>query len=326
VRGPCNPALIRFNAPTMTAAGLSQTVTIAAGDTAAEFVPAANMVCRSLRVGDAELLYSPHPPQGVQAYAERGKTMGIPLLYPWANRLSHRGYDAAGKRVTLPEPDGRYALDPGGLPIHGALPGDLLWEIARATSDTVRAKLRWGSAKLLDLFPFEHELELEAVVSPGALSIATTVLATGDGPVPVSFGFHPYLRPPGGDRARWLVQLGARQRLALDERMIPTGERTPLTERSFELADGSWDDGLAELDHPPVFAAAAGQSRLSVTFDEGFDWAQVYAPPGKDFICFEPMTAPTDALNSGEGLRVLEPGQRHRARFTVMLSSHGEEA
>ena len=31
------------------------------------------------------------------------------------------------------------------------------------------------------------------------------------------------------------------------------------------------------------------------------------------------MTAATDALNSGEGLLVLEPGQRHRARFTVAL-------
>ena len=78
----------------------------------------------------------------------------------------------------------------------------------------------------------------------------------------------------------------------------------------------------------PCSPSTADGRRLSVTFDEGFDWAQVYAPPGKDFICFEPMTAPTDALNSGEGLQVLEPGQRHRARFTVMLSMHtpGQEA
>ncbi|MFZ0388713.1 MAG: aldose 1-epimerase [Solirubrobacteraceae bacterium] len=315
--GACNPALIRFNARTMPVGELSHTITIAAGDTVAEFVPAANMVCVSLRVGGAELL---DQGQGVKAYAEHGKTMGVPLLYPWANRLDRRGYEAAGKRVTLPESDGRYAIDPGGLPIHGALPGDLVWEVARATSDSVRAQLRWGSAKLLELFPFEHQLELEAVVSPGGLSIATTVLASGPEPVPVSFGFHPYLRLPAGQRETWHVHLGATQRLELDDRMIPTGERRPLAQRSFELADSSWDDGLAGLADPPVFAASADGQRLSVTFDEGFDWAQVYAPPGKEFICFEPMTAPTDALNSGEGLRVLEPGQRHRARFTVMLS------
>jgi aldose 1-epimerase len=300
----------------------SHTVTIAAGDTVAEFAPAANMVCGSLSVGDAQLLDLGH---GLQAYAQAGKTMGIPLLYPWANRLSHRGYEAAGTDVTLPDPDGRYPLDPGGLPIHGALPGDLVWEVAEQPGpDRIRARLTWNSPPLLELFPFEHELELEAIVSDGTLSIATTVLASGADRVPVSFGFHPYLRLPGGDRETWHVELGATQRLELDERLIPTGDRTPLAQRSFELADSSWDDGLAGLDDPPMFAAAAGGRRLSVRFDEGFDWAQVYAPPGKDFICFEPMTAPTDALNSGKGLRVLEPGQRHRARFTVMLAT--EEA
>jgi aldose 1-epimerase len=310
----------------MTGGDLSQTITIAAGDTVAEFVPAANMVCVSLRVGGAQLVDLEH---GLQAYADNGKTMGIPLLYPWANRLSHRGFEAAGKRVTLPDPGGRYPLDPGGLPIHGALPGDLVWEVAEPpAADRVRARLRWSLPRLLELFPFEHEVEFEASVSDGALSIATTVLASGPDPVPVSFGFHPYLKPPAGDRESWHVVLGATQRLELDGRMIPTGERSRLAEPSFELTDGSWDDGLAELDDPPVFAVAADGRRLSVTFDEGFDWAQVYAPPGKDFICFEPMTAPTDALNSGEGLRVLEPGQRHRARFTVMLSRYtpGQEA
>jgi aldose 1-epimerase len=311
----------------MTTKDLSHTVTIAAADTVAEFVPAANMVCASLRVGGAELLELGH---GVAAYAERGKTMGIPLLYPWANRLGHRGYEAAGERVTLPDPDGRYSIDPGGLPIHGALPGDLIWEVVddQPETDRVRARLRWEAPSLLELFPFEHGLEFEAIVSAGALSIATTVVASGPGPVPVSFGFHPYLKLPAGDREQWHVALGASERLELDDRMIPTGKRRPLTPRSFELADSSWDDGLAALDDPPTFAATADGRRLSLTFDEGFDWGQVYAPPGHDFICFEPMTAPTDALNSGNGLTILTPGQRHRTRFTVTFSPHtsGEEA
>jgi aldose 1-epimerase len=301
----------------MTSGDLSHTVTIAAGDTVAEFVPAANMVCASLRVGTAQLL---DLGRGVAVYAEQGKTMGIPLLYPWANRLSDRGYDAAGQRVTLPDPDGRYPIDPGGLPIHGALPGDLVWTASQPAPDRVHARLGWDGPALLELFPFEHEVEFEAIVSDGALSIVTTVVASGPEPVPVSFGFHPYLKLPDSDRTRWHVELGAAQRLQLDGRMIPTGERIPLEPRSFELADSSWDDGLAGLDDPPVFAATADGLRLSVTFDEGFDSGQVYAPPGHDFICFEPMTAPTDALNSGDRLRVLEPGQRHRTRFTVMLS------
>ena len=232
----------------MTSGDLNHTVTIAAGDTVAEFVPAANMVCISLRVGGAQLLDTGH---GLQQYAQAGKTMGIPLLYPWANRLDHRGYEAAGKRVTLPDPDGRYPVDPGGLPIHGAIPGDLVWDSSQSGSDRVQARLEWDVPALLELFPFEHTVEFEALVAEGALSITTTVLASGAEPVPVSFGFHPYLRLPAGDRETWHVELGAAQQLELDDRMIPTGERRPLAQRSFLLADSSWDDGLAGLTIPP---------------------------------------------------------------------------
>jgi galactose mutarotase-like enzyme len=301
----------------MTPADLNQTITIAAGSTSAQFVPTANMVCASVRVDGDELL---HPTHGLQAYAEHGKTMGIPLLYPWANRLRRAGYEAGGRAVALPAADGRYALDPNGLPIHGALPGDLVWEASQPEADRVHARLRWNAPSLLELFPFEHELGLEATVTPGTLSIATTVEATGVDRVPVSFGFHPYLTLAAGDREQWRVRLGASQRLVLDDHMIPTGERTPLAPRELMLEGSSWDDGLAGLDDPPVFSVSGGAKRLTVTFDEGFAWAQVYSPAGEDFICFEPMTAPTDALNSGDGLVVLAPGERHRTRFTVALA------
>ncbi len=55
------------------------------GSMAAEFVPEANMLCCSLtRKGSSCCT----PGRGVRAYGDRGKTMGIPLLHPWANRLS----------------------------------------------------------------------------------------------------------------------------------------------------------------------------------------------------------------------------------------------
>ena len=35
------------------------------------------------------------------------------------------------------------------------------------------------------------------------------------------------------------------------------------------------------------------------------------------FICFEPMTAPTDALSTGIGLRVIAPGASFAASFRL---------
>ena len=69
----------------MASADGMQTVVIESPQLRATFVPGAGMVCSSLCHDGAELLAQCN---GVRAYAERGSTMGIPLLYPWANRLA----------------------------------------------------------------------------------------------------------------------------------------------------------------------------------------------------------------------------------------------
>lgn len=291
-------------------------ITSAGGETVARFEPEANLVCSSLRHRDGELL---EVGDGVAAYATRGATMGIPLLYPWANRLSRRGYEAAGRAVTLPAPEGRYALDPNGLPIHGALPGELRWEVDDHFADRLLATLRWDGPRLLELFPFVHEVQVEAAVFEQGLALTTIVEATGSDPVPIAFGYHPYLRIPGSDRRGWQVDLGASEQLVLDERMIPTGEREPLARRDFLLGDESFDDAFIGLSDPAQFLVGDGETELSVSFEAGYGWAQMYAPAGRDFVCFEPMTAPTDALNRGEALTVIAPGERYRASFRVTV-------
>jgi galactose mutarotase-like enzyme len=287
----------------------------------AQFVPEANMLCRSLVHEGVELL---HAGRGVEAYARRGKTMGIPLLHPWANRLARPGYAAAGKEVTLPAPEGRYGLDPNGLPIHGALPGLLRWEVLdTGARDRVSARLDWRAPELMELFPFAHELRIDALAGDAGLELVTTLRATGEDAVPVSFGYHPYLRPPGdAPRADWQVALGASERLVLDDQMIPTGATRPLDPRSFALDASSWDDGLAGLTAPPEFSVSAGPRTLTVIFDEGFPFAQVFAPDGQDFICFEPMTAPTNALVDGGALTVVAPGDEYRTAFSIAVTDN----
>jgi aldose 1-epimerase len=294
------------------------TITSPAGDTTAEFVPGANLLCCSLCHDGAELL---DRGEGIEAYAERGKTMGIPLLYPWANRLSGHGYAAAGRTVRLPEAGAgtRYGVDPNGLPIHGAMPGRVVWD-ARAEGERLSASVAWEGDDLLAIFPFRHRLSVQAVLAERRLTITTTVHADADDAVPVAFGYHPYLRIPGSSREGWQVDLGAEQQLLLDDRMIPTGERAPLTARDFLLGERSLDDGLAALETPAQFLVSDGERSLSVSFEAGYEWAQVYAPPGHDFICFEPMTAPTDALNSGTGLNVIAPGEDYVASFTIAVT------
>jgi aldose 1-epimerase len=296
-----------------------ETVTLGSpdGTTEAEFVPAANMVCCSFRYRGTEIL---HQGAGVEAYARRGWTMGIPLLHPWANRLASYEYRAAGKHVILPRNAGMVPDDGAGLPIHGVLPGLMRWAIEQRSQHSLSSRLGWTSQPLLELFPFAHELALDVTVANGMLTMCTTLAASAGDSVPVSFGYHPYLRVPRSHRQDWQIHVGAFRRLVLDEKMIPTGEREPVAQRMLNLKDVSLDDGFDALAVPPEFKANAHGTGVAVEFVRGYPYAQIYAPAGSDFVCFEPMTAPTNALNSGDGLRIVEPGETHEAIFKITVA------
>ena len=279
------------------------------------------MLCSSLTVDGDELLDGG---RGVDAYASQGHTMGIPLLYPWANRLAAFTYEAAGAAVSLPDDRALLPADPNGLPIHGVVPS-LLHFHTRTGEDgaTLTAALDWSSPELLALFPFRHELRMEVRVGAGELTIVTTVTASGSDHVPVAFGFHPYLRVPGTSRTTWQLHLPPAEHLALDGDLIPTGARTAAPEGELALADSSWDDGFAVRSLPARYAAEAADRGIALELVSGYPFSQIYALPGKDFICFEPMTAPTNALRSGDGLTVLAPGHEYRGEFRIAFWARG---
>jgi aldose 1-epimerase len=285
-------------------------------DLRATFAPSAGMVCCSLRHRGEELLAQR---DGVRAYAERGSTMGIPLLHPWANRLSRFTYGEPPLVVELARDSPLITLDENGLPIHGVVPGKIPWEVREHAADRLRARMRWDRPALLAIFPFPHTLELEAFMSDATLTIQTTLRASSQLAVPVSFGYHPYLTIPGTDRRAWQVDLPAMRSLALDAQMIPTGSSKPVDHRRFELADSSWDDAFAAL-AGPRFAVSAARRRIELEFIEGYAYAQVFSPSDESFICFEPMTAQTNALVSGIDLPIAAPGERHRASFRISVA------
>jgi galactose mutarotase-like enzyme len=288
----------------------------------AAFVPGAGMLCCSLRHRGEELLAQN---AGVEAYAQQGKMMGVPLLYPWANRLAGFDYAVAGRTVRIPHDPSRVRLDANGLPIHGVIGGRLAWEPTDAPArdaGSLAAHLSWSDVRpaLFELFPFRHELRYEARLHDGRLEIGLSVHACGTDVVPLSFGFHPYLSPPGAPRASWLIELPAMRALALDPREIPTGPARTLAPQRFELDAREFDDGFDAVGAPARFSVTAGARRIELTFLQGYPCAQVFAPSAGQFICFEPMAAPANALRSGEGLRLLAPGERYLASFSIAVT------
>ena len=296
-----------------------EAITLAAGALEATFVPDVGMVATSFRCAGAELL---DPRRGLAGYRERGTVMGVPLLHPWANRLARDELVVGGRRVRL----GGSPLvrrDEHGLAIHGLLGAHPGWSVHEVDADGHVARLAAvldfaADRDLLDAFPFRHELVVEATLTAQALRIATTVRATGTVAVPIAFGYHPYLRLPDPDRAEWQVRLPPRRHLQLDESSLPTGAGDRQAASAFRLADLGFDDGYDGIEDGARFVVAGGGREIAVTHERGYPAAQVFSPPGAPFICFEPMTAPTNALCSGAA-RLVAPGESFTAAFSIAV-------
>jgi len=281
---------------------------------AARFVPEAGMIGMSLTDDGVELLGQR---RGLDAYVEAGKTMGIPILYPWANRLGGDTYTAAGVTVRLTPGENGVRTDPHGLPIHGTMAAYPDWRVTAETDNELSAEVDFGAdPRLLAGFPYPHVLTVSARLAERTLTVSTTVTATGDTAVPLCFGFHPYLHLPGVARSEWMIETPPLRHLGLDGQGLPTGASRTQPAMHEPLGDKAFDDAYDQVPDGAVFAVSGGGRRLEVHFERGYPVTQIFAPPGEDVVCFEPMTAPTDALRRG-GYRCAQPGEPGHARFSI---------
>ncbi len=275
------------------------TVVLRNGSLEATVAPAAAMLVTSLRHEGEELLGQR---ADAETFVRTGKTTGSPLLYPWANRLSATQFEVAGKLVDVS--DAR--RDASGSPMHGLPQVRHGWSVEPAERDRIAGTLDWDVAA----FPFRHSLRVEHRLTERALVTTTEVL----GQAPVAFGWHPFLQLPGESRADWRVEVGAATRLELDDRLLPTGRRSPRERGAEQLGERAYDEALADVDGPFVLEGA--RRRIEVHFLEGAPYAHFFAPAAEALVSFEPMAAPGNALVSGDGLQAAP----WRMRFSIEVT------
>ncbi|MBM4112953.1 MAG: aldose 1-epimerase [Phycisphaerae bacterium] len=305
------------------------------GRAALELHPGAGMVATSWTVDGVERLWLPEP---APSFLRRERTGGIPLLFPWANRLRRDRFELLGRLVDLR----RGALvhrDEVGRPMHGLLLRWSRWDRVQvdARRDRASAELDWGAHRqLASLFPFSFTLRLEWRLVQGAapgVEISAEVEA-GDEPVPIAFGWHPYVRLPGARAACGVTALDGvlrrvpledglpRRRhgaLALDESPTarPLGDASSARRlgraRIDELCAGAREGTEVRIDGPKG-------ARVAFQFVRGVRFAQLFAPQDTECASVEPMTAPTAALSDGAAeLPILGPRQRFSACFRIQV-------
>ena len=254
---------------------------------------------------------------------------GIPFLAPWANRMASGGFRANGREYRFS--DG-LRLDSNGLPIHGMLTVSRLWEMVAMGSDDhsafVTSRLEfWRHPALMANWPFAHTYEMTHRLADGVLEISTTIFNLSAERMPVAIGFHPYFQLPGVARDTAFARVPVRRHVETDSRLVASGEFRPISfPELVPLAEHTFDDGFVDLERGPdgraAFSFEGGGKRIDVYFGPKYNVAVVYAPPGQQFLCFEPMTAVTNGVNlAAEGkypdLQWVEAGGEWRESFWV---------
>ena len=260
---------------------------------------------------------------------------GIPFLAPWANRLDGDAYWVNGKQYTLDPALHNFNRDGHGKPIHGLLNYSPDWELISVTAGDSEASAtsRLDFARhpnLMKQFPFAHTITMTYRLSAGAVEVETVIDNHSAQALPVSIGFHPYFQLLDAPRDQWLVHIAAKDHLVLSKDLIPTGERKPLEFsdplplRGFQL-DDVFSNLSRESDGRARFWVQGAKQRVTVLYGPKYTVAVIYAPPGKDFICFEPMAATTNAFNlshSGvyRALSSISPASQWKESFWIKPS------
>jgi aldose 1-epimerase len=296
-------------------------------------VPSIGNIAYAMTVHGKNILWSPF--KSLAEMKAKPALCGVPFLEPWANRLDQDAFYANGKKYLLNPDLGNVRRDPNQKPIHGLLLFSPYWKVTKleASDHAARVTSRlefWRYPELMAQFPFAHAIEMTYKLAGGTLEVETLLENQSSDPMPVGVGYHPYFQVPDTPRDQCKVHVAAREHLELSPLLIPTGERTPVTYPDpVSLATTQLDDVFSHLvrgkDERAEFWVEGGGKKISVVYGPKYTVAVIYAPPGKEFICFEPMSAITDAFNLAHSgiykeLQSIPPGGTWRESFWVVPS------
>ena len=302
----------------------------AATDTEVWVAPAFGNNAYEMKAHGKRVLWGPERTLG--DLVERPTLLGNPFLWPWANRIDQESYWVNGRKYTLNLNLGNVRLDGNKLPIHGLLSSSKLWQAVQATATTdgaiVKSRLEfWRYPELMAQFPFAHTVEMTYRLVGGVLEVETTIENLGTEALPVSLGYHPYFRINDAPRDEWKVTLPARQHVSLTNTLVPSGEMGSNPYRAgTTLKNVILDDVFTDLERNgqgfAVFSVEGKQEKISVEYGPKYHVAVVYAPPGRDFICFEPMSGLTNAFNAAHAgwykdLQMVAPGESWREVYRI---------
>lgn len=272
--------------------GAIPTVELADSDAASRAVlaPARGGILTELSIGGRELLYLDRATFEDRAANVRG---GNPVLFPSPGKLVGDAWSRDGRA--------------GSMKQHG-FARVLPWSIEELSTNGLdgafaRLGLRSSEATRAQ-YPWDFHAGYTYTLRGRALRIDLRVTNESATPMPFGAGFHPYFAVSHADKSQVSIETRA-------SRVFDNASKREVPFTGFDLTQPEIDFHL--LDHGSTESAltigGASGTRITLRGSPEFTHWVVWALKGKDFVCLEPWTCPGDALNTGERLIHLPPGE-----------------
>lgn len=287
----------------------------------AEVVPSLGNNCFSFRT-DADVL----EPVAFSEFLKKPTAYGIPILFPFPNRIRDGRFSFRGETYTVDPPRHGFVRDrPWEVTAHGASDEEGAWIVSSFDASNY-------AEEILRQFPFRFTLRFTYRLRDGCLEMRAAARNTGRREMPLGFGIHPYFRKP----VVGSVSVPASKRWELED-SLPTGRIIPV-EGEYDLRAGrslealTLDDIFTGIESERNRAARcviadheSGTETLIEFSAAKFPHVVVYTPPApRRAICVEPNTCPTDAFNLSErGVEsdVIVLGADEEVRFQIHVST-----
>lgn len=282
-----------------------QTVLLRHGDYEACIVTVGAGLC-SLKYKDRYITI-PHNPDEVPL-AHLGK-----VLIPWPNRIKDGKYEFDGKS---------YQLAINDLKTMSASHGFLAWKEWQIEDLNPRQVILKSFVIPTLGYPFILESHAIYTLSADGLDIELLTDNIGKESAPYGVGQHPYISCNLKSLDECELSFPCTKVLAVDERMCPT----QVVEAQSVGLDFSTKRSLkgVKLDHAyqnteEFVSLTLSSNEMEVSVDSEAPYIQLFSAEKLDRkgLAVEPMSCPANAFNSGRGLVILNPGERHNLHYTI---------
>jgi len=271
--------------------------TVALVDTEAssrvELVPSRGGMVTRFTVGPREVLYLDRATLEDPKANVRG---GIPVLFPSPGKLAGDAWARDGRSGSMKQHG--FARNVAWRTTATGTDDGAWATLVLEADDTTRARYR-----------YEPRLAFTYRLRRSTLMIEMDIANAGTEAMPFGVGFHPYFFVPDADKASTRIPTKATRAFDNKGKRDVAFEGFDLTAEEVDLHLYDHGGASAELVTPGGKVALRGSPELD-------RWV-VWTLRGKDFVCLEPWSCPGNALNTGEGLLVLEPGASRSLQLEI---------